>query len=148
MVDMKIIPLNLADANRFVGQFHRHNKKVVGAKFSIGLERDGELVGVAIVGRPVARNADNGHTAEVVRVAVKDGVKNGSSMLYGRCKRICAAMGYEKVITYTLKTESGASMRAIGARKDAEVKPGEWSRKDRPRSSQKIYHQEKIRWEL
>lgn len=145
---MKIIPLTLAAANSFVTQFHRHNKKVVGAKFAIGLDREGELVGVAIVGRPVARMADDGRTAEVLRVAVKDGVKNGSSMLYGRCRKICEAMGYEKIITYTLTTESSASMRAVGARRDGEVRAAEWNRPSRRRGSQKIYKQDKIRWEL
>lgn len=145
---MKIIPVSLAVANTFVSQFHRHNKPVAGHKFSIGLDRDGELVGVAILGRPVARRADNGRTMEILRVCVKDGIKNGSSMLYGRARRICQLMGYERVITYTLGTESGSSMRAVGAKEGGTVEAHEWSRPSRKRASQPIYKQQKIRWEL
>ena len=49
---MKIVPISLKDANEFVAKHHRHNKPTQGHKFSIGLEQDGQLVGVAIAGRP------------------------------------------------------------------------------------------------
>jgi hypothetical protein len=145
---MKITPLSLKDANRFIANFHRHSKKVTGAKFAIGLEEDSELIGVAIAGRPVARLLDNGKTIEILRVCVKVGFKNANSKLYAHIKRICQLMGYGKIITYTLKYESGSSLKAIGARQAGDVKAGAWSRLNRYRKNQKIYSEEKIRWEL
>ena len=92
---------------------HRHHRPVTGHKFSIGCTADGRLVGVAIVGRPVSRYLDNGLTLEVNRLCT-DGTKNACSMLYAAAWRAARAMGYEKIITYTLDTESGASLRAAG----------------------------------
>lgn len=134
---MIIVSLSLKDANRFVANFHRHSKKVTN-----------ELVGVAIAGRPVARLLDNGRTIEILRVCVKNGVKNANSKLYARMKRICQLMGYGKIITYTLQHESGSSLKAIGARSVAEVKHRAWCRPKRRRGNQKIYSEEKVRWEL
>lgn len=145
---MKIIPLSLKDANRFVANFHRHSKKVRGAKFAIGLVKEGEMIGVAIAGRPLARLMDNGKIIEISRVCVKEGYKNANSKLYGRMKRICQLMGYEKIITYTLREESQASLKAIRAKPISEVKPNNWNRLNRRRKSQKIYSETKLRWEL
>lgn len=145
---MEIIPITIRDANVFVTNFHRHNKKVTGAKFAIGLTEDCELIGVAIAGRPVARLLDNGKIIEILRVCVKEGYKNANSKLYGRAKRICQLMGYEKIITYTLQTESQASLKAIRAKPVSEVKHGDWDRLNRRREGQEIYSEDKIRWEL
>ena len=140
-------PISLKLANEFVLANHRHNKPVAGHKFSIGLFDDDKLIGVAICGRPVARMADDGLTLEVLRVCT-DGTRNANSMLYSRVKKIAQVMGYQKVLTYTLAEESGASLRAVGAQKDGLVKPQEWSRKKRERNSQDVYKKEKIRWIL
>lgn len=86
---------------------------MTGHKFSIGCMKDGRLVGVAIVGRPVSRYLDNGLTLEVNRLCT-DGTKNACSFLYGAAWRAARALGYRKIITYILDTESGASLRAAG----------------------------------
>ena len=110
----KTIPLSLKAANEFVTTHHRHNKKTAGHKFSIGAMLDGELIGVAICGRPVARALDNGTTLEVLRVCIKDPApRNACSYLYARCQRIWTALGGEKIITYTLETEPGSSLKAV-----------------------------------
>ena len=110
----KTIPLSLKAANEFVTTHHRHNKKTAGHKFSIGATLDGELIGVAICGRPVARALDNGTTLEVLRVCIKDPApRNACSYLYARCQRIWTAMGGEKIITYTLESEPGSSLKAV-----------------------------------
>jgi hypothetical protein len=146
---VKIVPISLKAANTFVTEHHRHNKRVPGHKFSIGLEKEGELVGVCIVGRPVARKADDGLTLEVTRLAT-DGTKNACSKLYARAKKIVQLMGYRRLITYTLTEESGASLRAINARDAGRVKPptgkGWHSRPNR--THQAIERKEKIRWVL
>ena len=104
----------------------------------MGVSVDGKLVGVAIAGRPVARKLDEGKTLEVLRVCT-DGTPNANSFLYGRVKRIAALMGYSKVITYTLQEQSGASLRAVGARIIGQMQPKEWSVPSRSRQSQDVY---------
>jgi hypothetical protein len=144
---MKIIPISLKDANAFVALHHRHNKPVVGHKFSIGLEHEGHLIGVCIVGRPIARKADDGQTLEVTRLAT-DGTKNANSKLYARAKQIVQLMGYVRLLTYTLTSESGSSMRAIGARHDGIVKPSKgWHSRD-GRANLMTESLEKNRWVL
>ena len=113
-VVFKTIPISLKAANEFVTTHHRHNKKTAGHKFSIGAMLDGELIGVAICGRPVARALDNGTTLEVLRVCIKDPApRNACSYLYARCQKIWTAMGGEKIITYTLESEPGSSLKAV-----------------------------------
>lgn len=108
-----IVPLSLAQANAFVTEHHRHHKKVPGHKFSIGVAVDGKLVGVAIVGRPVARSYDDGTTLEVNRTCT-DGTPNANSCLYGAAWRIAREMGYARLITYTQEGESGSSLKGAG----------------------------------
>lgn len=111
---LEVVPITFRAACAFVDQHHRHNKAPRGHKFSIAIERDGELVGVVMVGRPIARAYDTGRVAEVNRTCVIDGVPNANSMLYGAAWRASKAMGYQSVITYTQHDESGASLRAAG----------------------------------
>lgn len=110
---LDIVPISLKEANAFVERHHRHHKPVVGHKFSIGLTDGEEIVGVAIVGRPVSRHLDDGMTLEVNRLATI-GAKNGCSMLYAAAWRAARAMGYKKLITYILESEPGTSLRAAG----------------------------------
>ena len=110
---LKLIPISLKDANSFVAAHHRHHKPVVGHKFSLACEQNGQLVGVAIVGRPVSRYFDNGTTLEVNRLCTT-GEKNVCSFLYGAAARAAKALGYQKIITYTLDSEPGVSLRAAG----------------------------------
>ena len=42
------------------------------------------------------------------------GEKNACSILYAASARAAKAMGYRKIITYTLDSESGSSLRAAG----------------------------------
>jgi hypothetical protein len=120
-----IVPITLRQANEFVTQHHRHHKPTQGHKWSVGLMSDGELVGVAIVGRPVARGSDNGLTAEVTRLCT-NGVKNGCSMLYGACARVAREMGYVKIQTYILDSELGVSLKATGWVMEAMTAGGQW----------------------
>lgn len=126
-----LIPVSLAEANAFVAAHHRHHKPVVGHKFSIGCEQDGRLVGVAIVGRPVSRYLDDGLTLEVTRLATT-GEKNACSMLYAAAARAAKAIGYRKIITYTLETEDGASVRAAGWQCAGLAGGKQWTGKRRP----------------
>lgn len=113
----ELVPLSLAQARRYVGDHHRHNEPPIGHRFSIGLERDGKLVGVVIAGHPVARKADDGRTLELVRLTT-EGDRNACSRLYAAACRAAEAMGCRKVITYTLAEEPGSSLRAAGFTED------------------------------
>jgi len=144
---MEAVPLHLRQANAFVAHHHRHNKPTVGGKFAVGAAQDGKLVGVAIAGRPVCRRLDDGKTLEVLRVAT-DGTPNACSFLYSRCAKIAKLMGYSTVITYTLASEGGASLRAVGAKPTGPLSSNEWGNPNRPRKSQPVYHEPKYRWEL
>ena len=110
---MEIRPITLRAANEYINAHHRHHKSTVGHKFSVGLYDSGNLIGVAVCGRPVSRYLDDGLTCEVNRCCT-DGTRNACSMLYGACCRVAKAMGYKKIITYTLQSESGTSLRAAG----------------------------------
>jgi hypothetical protein len=123
-VSARIVPIDLNAARRFVGEHHRHNIPPQGHKLSAALEVDGVIVGVVIVGRPVGRGLDDGRTLEVTRTCTT-GARNGNSMLYGAAARAAKAIGYERLITYTLASEPGTSLRAAGFRVDAELEPRE-----------------------
>lgn len=130
---LSVCTVALADANAYVRAHHRHHKPVVGHKFSIGATLAGVLVGVVIVGRPVSRMRDDGHTLEVTRLCT-DGTRNACSFLYGAAARACFALGYRKIGTYILKSEDGASLRASGWRLIGSTPGRSWSVPSRPRS--------------
>ena len=146
------VPVRQRDAFDFVSSFHRHNKAPRGSLFQIGASNDNRLVGVAIVGRPVARALDNGETAEVIRLCVLDDAPKGTcSFLYGACWRAARELGWRKLITYTLTCEGGASLRGAGWRVVAELAPRKegqaWAGPDRSREWQPVFGQQKLRWE-
>jgi hypothetical protein len=124
--------LELAEANAFVAAHHRHHRRVVGHVFSIGAALNGKIVGIAIVGRPVARGRDDGVTAEVTRLCT-DGTKNACSFLYGAASRAAFALGFKRIGTYILASEPGTSLTAAGWRQIAEVRGRSWSCESRPR---------------
>lgn len=143
---MEIVPSNIRDACAFVAQYHRHHKPPRGGIFALAVAEAGKIVGVAIVGRPVSRMLQDGWTAEVTRVAT-DGTKNACSMLYAACRRASLALGWRRLVTYTLPEEGGASLRGAGWRVVAErTGGGTWSREQRPRVD-KHPIQAKLRWE-
>ena len=142
---LNICPISLREANVFVAQNHRHHQPVAGHKFAIAVADDERIRGVVIVGRPVARHADDGFTLEVARLCT-DGARNACSMLYAAAWRAARAMGYRRLITYTLADEGGASLRAAGWRLIGAAGGGSWSRKSRPRVDTHPL-QQKLRWE-
>lgn len=142
---IQLSPISLSEANEFVASLHRNHGPVVGHKFSVAISEKGSVRGVAIVGRPVSRHLDDGWTLEVNRCCT-DGVKNGCSMLYGAAWRAAKALGYKKLITYTLPQEGGASLRASGWRCIGEAGGGNWNVKSRPRVDTQ-HQQTKLKWE-
>lgn len=143
---MEVLPIGLKVAAKFVGTLHRHHGEPRGHKFSIGAQKSGILVGVAVVGRPVARALDDGRTAEVTRLCT-DGTRNACSFLYGATARAAREQGYLKIITYILDSESGDSLIAAGWKCEGDAGGGSWSRGGRPRED-KHPTQRKQRWSL
>lgn len=146
-MNLRLAPVRFADACSYVGEHHRHHAPPVGHKFSIGAVDGDRLVGVAIVGRPVARHLDDGRTLEVTRVAT-DGTSNACSFLYAASRRATFALGYDRLITYTQAGESGSSLRAAGWRVIAQrpAKPG-WNRPSRAREPSGTEWVERTLWE-
>lgn len=128
----QVVRIGLDEANAFVDAHHRHHKPVIGHVFSIAAALDDKIVGVAIVGRPVARMRDNGETAEVTRLCT-DGTRNACSFLYGACARAAFALGFKRIGTYILASEPGTSLTAANWRLVGEVRGRSWSCQSRPR---------------
>lgn len=126
-------PITLREARAFVDRHHRHHKAPQRGLFAIGLGAGDEVVGVAIVGRPVSRMLQNGFTAEVTRLCIAGEVKNGCSQLYSACWRAARALGYQRLITYILDSESGVSLKASNWKLVGNAGGGSWSRESRPR---------------
>lgn len=123
---MRAQPLTLREANELIALWHRHHKPVRGHRFSIGAVVNGELVGAAVTGRPVARGVDWRMVAEVTRL-VTDGTHNACSFLYAASARAAAAMGFSKIQTYILEDEMGTSLRAAGWEFEAFTTGGTWN---------------------
>lgn len=103
-----------------------------------------ELIGVAVCGRPVSRYLDNGLTCEINRLCVKEGYYNACSQLYGACCRIAKEMGYEVILTYTLESENGASLKAANFVYDGIAGGKCWT--GIRNKGQQIPHEMKKRW--
>lgn len=181
---IEVVPCPIVEANAFVREHHRHHRPSVGGLFAVGCSDGTRMVGVALVGRPVARRLDDDFTAEVTRLCVdrawidpivegiaaaawmngkerglrglthaefvQRALRKGSggpcSMLYAAAWRACKALGYRRLVTYTLPEEGGASLRAAGWVCIGEAGGGSWSCKTRPRVD-KHPTQVKFRWE-
>jgi hypothetical protein len=145
MCSLVVTPITFKEANEFVREHHRHHKPTVGCKFCVAVSDAERVCGVAIVGRPVARGMDNGWTLEVNRCCT-DGTRNAASMLYGAAWRAAKALGYRRLITYSLQDEGGASLRAAGWTLIGIRGGGSWSCKSRPRVDTHPL-QRKLLWE-
>lgn len=126
-------PITFREASVFVREHHRHHAPSQGHKFSIAANDGERVVGVIVIGRPVSRHLDNGWTLEVTRCCVLEGIKNGASFLYGAAWRACKALGYRRLITYTLVAEPGISLRAAGWKALYQTEGGSWNVPSRPR---------------
>lgn len=129
---LELQPISYAEACDFIHQYHRHHLPPQGWKFGIAVNDGEKVVGVITVGRPVARHLDDGWTLEVTRCCT-DGTRNAASMLYAAAWRAARAMGYRRLITYTLVEELGTSLKAAGWKVLYQTGGGTWSRNSRPR---------------
>lgn len=158
MSRLEIRPVTATEARRFVNEHHRHNEAPTSTQvsFAVGLYEGDTLMGVATAGRPVARALCDGFTLEINRTCLAGEVGNGNSRLYGAICRAAKALGYRKVITYTLHEESGASLLAAGFERVADIGSRSWrdSSVARPRYDSNLFGERnnaanaaKWRWE-
>jgi len=138
-------PITYPEACEFIKQYHRHHLPPQGWKFGIAVNDGEKVVGVITIGRPVARAFDNGLTLEVTRCCT-DGSRNTCSKLYGAAKRAVFSMGYKRLITYTLASEVGSSLRGAGWREIGGAGGGSWNRASRLRVD-KAPTAQKLLWE-
>lgn len=142
---LQVVPIFQKAAKAFIGKHHRHHQPPVGSIFQIACAEDEKIVGVCMVGRPVARRLQDGFTAEVTRLCT-DGTKNVCSKLYAAAWRIARSMGYKRLITYILESEEGTSLHAAGWKKAGRAGGLSWNVPSRPRND-KSPAQLKIRFE-
>ena len=116
---IEAVPIDFKECCAFIDRLHRHHSAPPRDKFRVGASVDGVLRGVVSVGRPIARRLNDGKTLEVIRCCT-DGTKNVCSFLYSRAARIARELGYKKIITYILESESGDSLIAAGWHCEAE----------------------------
>ena len=142
---MNITPITQKAARKWINEVHRHLSAPRGDVIRVALEVDGRIVGVGMAGRPVARHLDDGRTLEITRVAVQPGVRNGCSKIYGALRKAATALGWERIITYTLESEPGTSPQAAGFRCEGTAGGGEWNCPSRRRANAEA-PQSKVRW--
>lgn len=126
-------PVGFREAKEFIATHHRHHLPPQGWKFGVAVYDGDNMVGVVTAGRPVSRHLDNGLTLEVTRCCT-NGTKNAASMLYGAARRAAKAMGYQRLITYTLADETGVTLRAAGWRLVRQTRGESWDRERRTRT--------------
>jgi hypothetical protein len=132
MIELR--PISRDEGDPFIRQHHRHHNVPLGALWRHGVhDGAGSLVGVAVVGRPVARPLDDGFTMEVTRLCT-DGEPNACSMLYAAARRAALAKGYRRGLTYILASEDGTSLRAAGWEFLWTVRGRSWDAPSRPRT--------------
>ena len=142
---LTVQPMTIGEAQVFVTRHHRHHNAPVGGLFAVGVTDGATVRGVAVVGRPVARMSNDGWTAEVTRLCTL-GDSNACSILYAACWRAAKALGYRRLITYTLASEPGTSLKASGWKLLGLRGGGSWSVRSRPRVDKHPLEQKQL-WE-
>jgi L-amino acid N-acyltransferase YncA len=153
--EVNLRPVTQLEARKFVAAHHRHSSAPLRVIAAVGVEADGELVGVGTLERPKAAKLCDGFTVEASRVCTT-GTRNACSMIYGALSRAAKALGYRRIVTYTLSTEDGASCRAAGFAKSADVPMRSWAKEHHRRGTfqPSMFWQKygepaaRVRWEI
>ncbi|MDB5931981.1 MAG: hypothetical protein JWR60_3688 [Polaromonas sp.] len=142
VIDWKLTiePVSFSTAKAFVAQHHRHCPAPAGWRFGAGIFNGEDLIGCVMVGRPVARAFDSARVVEVNRLCLRTDIApdlawNGCSQLYGWSAREAHKRGFEKIITYTLESESGVSLKAAGWTIEHTLKGRSWDTPSRRRTN-------------
>ena len=140
---LQLQPIGFRDAAAFIEAHHRHHSPPVGWKFGLAVSDGKCILGVVMVGRPVSHILDDGWTLEVNRCCT-DGTPHVDSKLYAAAWRVAQNLGYRRMVTYTLTTEHGASLRGAGWMQEKEIKGRSWTSPSRPRGTKNAH--DRIRW--
>lgn len=141
------------EARAFVRAYHRHHRPPQGAILHLGCWDGEQLVGVAILGRPVSRVEQEAGAWEVTRLAT-DGMRNACSALYSYARRVVQLLAPgARLLTYTLPEEGGASLRGAGWTQEATVQGRDWARCARRQEQGRLFDagplhptSDKVRW--
>lgn len=129
-MSLEVRPCELVAANDYIAAHHRHHKRVQGHRWSAACWDGDRLCGVIVVGRPVARNGGHpGSVLEITRLCT-DGTKNACSKLISAAVAAGKALGYSRIQTYILESESGVSLRASGFTDEGPAGGGQWKHTD------------------
>ncbi|MFK4705649.1 hypothetical protein ABIC83_002488 [Roseateles asaccharophilus] len=150
--NLEVEPVPWKKVKTFVKDHHRHCDPPAGWRFGAGVLNGADLLGVVVVGRPVARALDHKRIVEVNRVCIREDLPaglewNACSKFYGWAAREAKRRGFEWIITYTLESEAGTSLKAAGWQEAGRTgtKGRSWSSPSRPRAN-KIVSEDKVRW--
>lgn len=146
MSDLELQPVTFAEACEFIRRHHRHHPPPHQWRFGCAVNDGEKVVGVVVVGNPVARAYCDGWTAEVTRLCT-DGTRNAPSKLLRAAEKAAMALGYRRLISYTRADESGSSYRAAGWRVIAMRPARSWDMPGRPRVDKSEPFQ-RLLWEV
>ena len=138
------------EVERFIARHHAHCGVPLTWRFHQGVYNGATLIGVAVVGNPVAPALMRRGIVEVNRLCIRRDTPsalrwNAASMLYGWCAREAERQGWQKIITYTRADEPGTTLRAAGWEAEAKVRGRGWHSQRRRRSNRNSWI-DKIRW--
>ncbi|MEO3810725.1 XF1762 family protein [Sphaerisporangium sp. B11E5] len=101
-----MVPIKLHTARAFIAWTRHAPPPQREATFAIGVNAaDGVLIGVAIAGRPMTPELDDGHSIELIQLAT-DGTPDAAPALVGAAWRITLVLGYRRLIAPTRGTGS------------------------------------------
>jgi hypothetical protein len=150
----RIAWLPLREASSFIAEHHRHHAPPQGGIVALGCWEGMRLVGCGVIGRPVSRELQRQGYCEVTRsctrediAAAGDHANCAASALLGRLRRVADALGFAKMVSYTLPDELGSSLRGAGWTQDEMLTGGgEGNRPGRPREAANYPTMPKRRW--
>jgi hypothetical protein len=148
--NLEVAPVDWATVKAFVHDHHRHCKRPAGWRFGAGVMNGSDLLGVVVVGRPVARMLDQKRIVEVNRLCIREDLPQGlewnaCSLLYGWAAREAKRRGFERIITYTLASEPGTTLTAAGWTAESFTPGRRWDSPSRPRGDN-TPTEDKVRW--
>ena len=143
-------PVRFTAARDFVRHHHAHCTAPAAWRFGQAILNGGTMLGVVMVGNPVAPALNGRGTVEVNRLCIRRDIPrvlawNAASQLYGWAAREAARQGWTHIITYTRADEDGISVRAAGWQQEARIRGRGWHSSRRARSNTNAWV-DKIRW--
>jgi len=109
---VRLAPISRKDANAFIGREHSHHEGVTSDRFRVALEHEGAVIGVCVLGNPIAPElAKSDSCMEVTRLCT---LGRGGSRLLGAVVRAGLNLGYRRFVSYTRVDERGTVYRAAG----------------------------------